>query len=439
MGEAWGDAELRKSHETRHPLLNWHQETAIQMNAAMKEAGKVNTATATGTISAYLQLAYNLYLIAHNVTLQEKLVRRLRMPEQFLPAVYETRVAAALIQAGFNVTFEDEGDSTRTHCEFTAFFPRTGKSFSVEAKLRLPNKDSVDVGNQLHEALKKEAAHPRIVFIELNVPDRFQEDGRPAQLEAVLKSIRTREDRLKIRGKPAPPAYIVITNNPDSYLPDSAVRRWAFAEGFKIPDFRIEADYRSLCEAREARDRHIEMSHLIESLRQHTWVPMTFDADIPELTFGKVHPRLKVGNLYKITISNGTEVVAKLLSAHVLKQHKKAMGVCITESGENIIAEFLLTDDEMAGYERHPDTFFGKFDPSVRPINEPLKLYDWFYERYGKLAKSDIVGLMKAAPDIDELQQLSQRELAETYCERLVYSIFGTAKNPTPPSEPPVQ
>ena len=26
---------------------------------------------ATGTISVYLQLAYNLYLIAHNVTLQE--------------------------------------------------------------------------------------------------------------------------------------------------------------------------------------------------------------------------------------------------------------------------------------------------------------------------------------------------------------------------------
>ena len=25
MGEAWGDAELPKSHETRHPLLNWQE------------------------------------------------------------------------------------------------------------------------------------------------------------------------------------------------------------------------------------------------------------------------------------------------------------------------------------------------------------------------------------------------------------------------------
>src|SRR5437764_1422998 len=84
------------------------------------------------------------------------------LADQFLPAIYETRVAAALIQAGFEVTFEDEGDSTATHCEFTASFPKTGKKFSVEAKLRRPNKDPVDVGNQLYEALRKEADYPRI-------------------------------------------------------------------------------------------------------------------------------------------------------------------------------------------------------------------------------------------------------------------------------------
>jgi hypothetical protein len=129
MGGAWEDAELGKSPEARHPLLNWYEKTAIQVNPAMKEPGKVNAAAATGTMSAYLQLAYNLYLIAHNVTLQENLIRRLKVAEQFLPAVYEIRVAAALIQAGFDVTFEDEGDSTATHCEFTASFPKTGRSF----------------------------------------------------------------------------------------------------------------------------------------------------------------------------------------------------------------------------------------------------------------------------------------------------------------------
>ena len=294
MGEAWGDAELRKPGEIRHPLLNWYKQAAIQINTAIKQLGKVHTAAATGTMSAYLQLAYNLYLIAHNVILQENLIRRLKIAEQFLPAVYETRVAAALIQAGFDVAFEDEGDSTATHCEFVATFPRTGKKFSVEAKMRLPNKDSLDVGNQLYAALAKRSGHPRIVFIELNVPDEFEDDRRPSQLTAVLKSLRTREEKLKIRGHPAPPAYVVITNNPDYYSPEAPTRRWAFVEGFKMPDFRMEADYASLREAREARDRHIEISELVESLKQHTWVPITFDADIPEIAFGSAQPRLQL-------------------------------------------------------------------------------------------------------------------------------------------------
>jgi hypothetical protein len=427
MGGSWGDEELQKPREARHPLLNWYQQATIQINAAIKRAGKVHTTAATGAMSAYLQLAYNPYLIAHNVTLQEKLIRRLKIAEQFLPAVYETRVAAALIQAGFDVTFEDESDSRVSHCEFTASFSGTGKNFSVEAKLRLPNKDSVDVGNQLYAALAKRADHPRIVFIELNVPDDFAKDGRPAQLTAVLKSLRTREDKLKIRGDSAPPAYVVITNNPDCYSPEAPVRRWAFVEGFKMPDFRMEAQYSSL---REARDRHIEISDLIESLRQHVWVPMTFDADIPELVFGKTHARLQIGNNYRIRGADGTENVGKLLFAHVLKESKKAFGICVDECGKNNFVEFPLTDDELAGYERHPDTFFGRFDPSVRPINEPLKMYDWFQERYGRLEKPKLLNLMKDAPDVNELQQLSQRELAETYCERLVYAILRDAQKP---------
>jgi hypothetical protein len=242
-----------------------------------------------------------------------------------------------------------------------------------------------------------------------------------------LKSLRSREDKLKIRGDPAPPAYVVITNNPDYYSPDSPVRRWAFVEGFKMLDFRMEAAYPTLREARKARERHIEISDLIESLRQHTWVPMTFDADIPELAFGEAHPRLQIGDRYTIPGRDGTHVVATLVAAHVFKQRKKAVGIYVTESGENLLAECPMTDDELAGYERHPDTFFGKFDPSVRPINEPLKLYDWFHDRYCNLPKPELLELMKDAPDIDQLQQLSQREIAEEYCERLVYSIVNTA------------
>ena len=39
----------------------------------------------------------------------------------------------------------------------------------MEAKTREPDKPHFDVGNQLHKALGKEAQHPRIVCIDMNV------------------------------------------------------------------------------------------------------------------------------------------------------------------------------------------------------------------------------------------------------------------------------
>ena len=173
-------------------------------------------------------------------------------------------------------------------------------------------------------------------------------------MSAVLNGIRSREEKLKVRGKPAPPAYVIVTNNPDYYSPDAPTRRWTFVEGFKIPDFRFEAQYSSLREAREARDRHLEVSHLIESLGEHTWVPATFDADIPELAFGETRARLQIGSSYRIRGAHGVEEVGRLLYAHVLKKEKKAVGICVDASGKNRIVEFPLTDDELAGYERYP-------------------------------------------------------------------------------------
>ena len=53
------------------------------------------------------------------------------------------------------------------------------------------------------------------------------------------------------------------------------------------------------------------------------------------------------------------------------------------------------------------------------------ELYDWFYCRYGKAPKESLLELMKDDVDIQRLRQLSQRELAEFYCEGLVYSALG--------------
>ena len=58
-----------------------------------------------------------------------------------------------------------------------------------------------------------------------------------------------------------------------------------------------------------------------------------------------------------------------------------------------------------------------------RPILQ--ELYDWFYCRYGRVSKETLLELMKGDVEIERLRQLSQRELAQFYCQGLVYSAVG--------------
>ena len=192
LGGDWGNKELAKSTADRHPLLNWYQQAAEYINSNIRERGKVQRIRATGIVSAYLRLAYNLYLIAHNKELQERLVDRLKQRDQFLPAWYETCVFATLIRSGFELEFEDETDSSRTHCEVTATFPRTGRKFSVEAKMRQKSTASLDIGRQIKKALRKK----RLSTLELyslrltfqNCPIKIRRSNRSSRFSTTFAS-----------------------------------------------------------------------------------------------------------------------------------------------------------------------------------------------------------------------------------------------------------
>ena len=58
-----------------------------------------------------------------------------------------------------------------------------------------------------------------------------------------------------------------------------------------------------------------------------------------------------------------------------------------------------------------------------RPILQ--ELYDLFYRRYGRVPKETLLELVRGDVEIERLRQLSRRELAEFYCQRLVYSAVG--------------
>jgi hypothetical protein len=427
FGSDWGNAELKKSPQERHPILNWYYTATSYMNSFVKERGKVQEAPTTGAAAAYLGLAYDLYCLEHNAKVHGLLLKRLKSREQFYGAYYETLISGALVRAGFDIEFEDETDSKTSHCELTATFRKTGKKFSVEAKMRLPDKSSVDVGNQLYEALKKNAAHTRLVFIEVNIPDDADDKKTVEVLGGVLKSLRSREEKLTIAEQPAPPAYVVVTNNPYHYNPNAPCRRWGLVEGFKMPDFKFGDQCSNLRDALNLREKHQEILSLMKSMLEHADIPSTFDGEMPEFAFGSNEQRLIVGNNYLLPDGKGGEVVGELQHAVVMETEKKAHGIYKLPNGQTILASCPLTDDELAAYHKYPDTFFGVYKPHTNGIHDPLELYDFLLDFYSKTPKEILLGFLKNAQDYQQLQNLTQKELAAIYCERLVYGIMNKA------------
>jgi len=168
LGSEWGTAEIKRPLAQRHPLLVWYQKVCEFQQAHFTGKGQVSTAPATGALSAYLRVAYDLYALDHNAELQEKLLGRLRNHDKFWGARYEVNVAAVFVRAGFTIEFEDESDRTTSHCEFTATHKRTGRKFSVEAKRREGNR--LRIVRLFNDALRKHANHARVIFIDINWP-----------------------------------------------------------------------------------------------------------------------------------------------------------------------------------------------------------------------------------------------------------------------------
>lgn len=430
MGREWGAAEFRKADP--HPLMRLARLVQEFKQRHDGQANKVKTGHGTGAVMAYLGLAYNLYLLKHNAELQQRLVNRLRNRDQFWPAMYETFVAALLIRAGFSVTFENEADASRSHCEFTAVYRVTGRAFSVEAAYREPGKSHAGVSKQLRHALEKRADHERIVFIELNVGEKVTPGPDPMRavpwLRGALDSIRKRERSLIIDGHAAPPAYVVLTNQPFWDFLDAPYVGLTYAlEGFKIPEVRLDFAFTSIREGRLARDAHREIHELLGSMGTHNEIPVTFEGEIPEFAFGNEIARLVIGRRYVVPGEDGAPSEVTLDTATV--DPARAQAICGVRDAKGVvhIATFSLSAEEVVAYQRYPDTFFGVPLTQGRHIESPLELYDFFFKTEGRRPKENILQLMGSANAAGELAEMSQEDLAVLYCERLAEHAFGHA------------
>ena len=110
MGTDWGNIELAKEWDERHPILRWYHGHCLMQRAGKRQMDGTYSAVPTGVVNCFLGLAYGLYLLSHNVELQGRLVNRLKDIGNFQGAYYEVIVASCLIRAGFKLTLEDEAD-----------------------------------------------------------------------------------------------------------------------------------------------------------------------------------------------------------------------------------------------------------------------------------------------------------------------------------------
>jgi hypothetical protein len=422
LGVEWGTAELAKPPEQRHPVLVWYQKLCELQRRFFTEPGKVSSAVSTGASAAYLHLAYDLYALDHNAELQDKLVARLRDHDNFAGARYEVFVAAAFIRAGFDVEFEDEGVRSTKHCEFTATHRGTGKRFSVEAKRR--EGDKLRVGRLLNKALLKHAAHTRVVFIDVNEPDDATDESKPEYLDPVLRGLRAFEGRL-LNGRPRPPAYVFITNTPLALnLDGDAPRCCIIPEGFQIPEFKGNGVARSLRQAIDARKGHREMHDLLESVRDHTEVPATFDGSIPEYTFGTAIPIL-IGQRYMVPGPDGVERPGVVTSATVAESERKAYCMVAFDDGMSAMCTMPLSNEELAAWKRHPDTFFGVLGQRRTRADTPLQMYDFWYESTQQTSRERLLEAMAMQPDLNVLETLDQPALADIWAERLTHGMLA--------------
>ncbi len=431
LGREWINEQVKKPFAERHPVLRWYHHYCLHQQQFVTTPGKIYSAPMTGGAAAYLGLAYDLYALDHNAELQERLVARLKNSDGFPGARYEAFVAATMIRAGFDLEFENEQDGSSTHCEFTATSKVTGRKFSVEAKHREPGEASQSaigrfrVGRRLQKALRKQANHDRIVFIDINVPDLAANNELPGYFAKTLADLRRFEGRT-LNGVPLPSAYLFITNFPSHHdLDGGAFRSSAMAEGFQIPDFKSDSAFPSLRRALEAREAHADLHRLVASIREHTLIPSTFDGEIPEFAFGDAKRRLVVGQIYLVKDQDGIERPGRLTTATVSEAEKSAYCVFALKTGSSIIATIPLTDGELQAYRRFPDTFFGTLIEPIRKVNTPLELYDLFLDAYRGTSKERLLELMAGAADMEHLKTLSQQELASIYSERCVNAALA--------------
>jgi hypothetical protein len=429
LGIAW--TEVAKPLADQHPLMQWAHHYVEYQKSTIKNPGEVTSAEMTGVVACFLGTAYALYLLDHNVELQERLLNRLKDVGNFQGAYYELFVASTLIRAGFTLTLEDETDMTKKHCEFAAVSQKTGTKYWVEAKMRsvagMLGRSGADGGPDakplarmiphLNDALAKPATDDRLIFIDLNTPPRVDKNGQPDWLEPATRRLEQYE---KSENKTGATAFVFLTNvayHRDLSGPPSMA---ASPFGLGLPDFNRPGMVR-VTEAYRRKQKYTDAHAIGNSIENCLRFPVTFDGKLPSEAFGHATSRVKIGETYFFP-DVGEKGMTGVVSAATVDEQNKVLIIGVSSDTETVLLRSPMSDNDFAEWKEYGDASFGRVPLETKShVEDEFELFEWFMETHKDLTRDQLIS--RCAGSNLDFEKLSDEELRMAYCEAMVAAL----------------
>ena len=435
LGSEWGNAEIAKPEGDRHQIIQWYQRFCQYQQESKLPDGEIRSTEVNGLVSCYLGLAYNLYLLAHNVDLQTLMVTRLKDRSNFQGAFYELMIAGALIRAGYELLLEDETDRRTKHCEFAAIHKASGKRYSVEAKMRsvdgLLGKTEKDGSNDqkslgkiithLHGALTKPSEAERLVFIDINAPmdKNISEENRPEILDAAAKKIIAYENNPQA---PDAEAFVFITN--------IAIHRYLYERpiiavspiGFRIADFNRPGQY-SFAEKYSLDQKYRQLFDIADAVGKIGSFPSTFDGSLLSDNTPRGSERLQIGQTYNFTDAIPGGLIGTVRSAVVMEDTKTAHIVVNTPDGQGHILREQMSDAAFADYLENKEAYFGEIQNVRKTSRTPYEFFCRMMEIYADYDRAQLAVQMSMKPDDPRIAGMSDQQLREYISEQIVLRV----------------
>ena len=440
----WGSIEIKKPLPQRHPIMQWYDAFCRQQQDAIKRPEAIQSMPVTGVVACFLGTAYSLYLLDHNVDLQERLIYRLKHPGQFQGAYYELLVAGILIRAGFDLILEDEVDNTCKHCEFAAVSKATKKRYWVEAKMRAvagrlgrtsldggpDNKPLAKLIPHLNAALAKPAPDERLIFVDLNAPPSFDQDGRPSWLLPVITRLERFEREELAKNQTA---YVFVTNFSEHRELDKPPKSASVPFGLGITDFNRPGE-KTLGQVYREKRKHIDAHNIGAAIVQATAFPATFDGRPPSQAFSEPDGQIQIGDRYEFRQEDGESIVGTVDDVAV-NLDSGTLSIVVGHGETSSILSRRMSDSEMQDYKVFGHAYFGKTShSSVNGLNNEYELFEFLMSVNAEKSRESILKYFEKSNRISELQVMSDDDLRITYCEHLVWSIVNSNTKASAPA-----